>query len=110
MVRVAFFLLAAAAALLVACEPLEAPPPEAFPLARERMETGGEIPEEFGELVGVTTTAGYRESYAQLWFEDTEGTIRIVYVHIDDRRIDPSVDLIRRSRPAVEPETGEEQP
>jgi len=110
MSRLSLIVLLLAVTLLVACEPLNTPPPDTPVLGSDRIAADGTIPAAFGRLVGVTTTEGYRESYAQLWFEDDAGTIRIVYVHVDDRRLDPSVDVIRRGA-AMPPAagTGEEE-
>ncbi len=110
--RIALVILALGAGLLASCEPLVVPPPDTFPLAREHMATENAIPAEYGRLVAVTTTAGDRQSYAQLWFEDANGTIRIAYVLIDDRRVAPDVDVIARraASPAPASEaTGEEE-
>lgn len=92
-----------ALALLVlsSCEPLGRLDPGAVEVAAEQLVDRDAIPAHYGRLVGVTTTAGYRENFAQLWFEEEEtGTIRVVYFHFRDRVLDPRVEVIPR-RPAA---------
>lgn len=90
------------------CEPIgrSAAAPES--VVTERLADPSELPASFGRLVDVTTTPGYREDFAQLWFVDEAGTLRIVYYHFRDRALDPRVDVIRRAalapRPSLAPE------
>lgn len=86
---------------LASCEPLGRLDPGAVEVAAERLVERDAIPAHYGRLVGVTTTAGYRENFAQLWFEEEDtGTVRVVYFHFRDRVLDPRVELIPR-RPAA---------
>jgi hypothetical protein len=66
------------------CERLDKPAPGAGELAKIELTDLSGIPAEYGELVGFTTHAAY-EGWAQLWFEDDDGTIRIVRVSIANR-------------------------
>ena len=92
--------------LCAGCEPMGQGPVTSDAVQTERLVDIGALPSEFGHLIDVTTTPGYREDFAQLWFEnEEEGTIRIVYYHFRDRALDPRVDVIRRDarpQPAVE--------
>lgn len=87
------------------CERLHPPADAPGLTGREALATVNAVPAAYGRLVGVTTTEGYRESFAQLWFEEERtGTIRVVYYHFRDRRLDPKVDVIRRGQsPAAMP-------
>lgn len=86
------------ALLAVSCAPLGPPPEERHEVGSEILVARDAIPRSFGRLVGVTTTSGYRENFAQLYFEDeSTGTIRIVYFHFRDRVLDPRVEVIERS-------------
>lgn len=55
----------------------------------------GEIPRELGELVGVTTAAAWDKG-AQLWFVTPDGTISIVSMNLETRKLSGSVVTIPR--------------
>lgn len=63
-------------------------PEEVFP-------TMATIPAEFGELEAVTTTETYPR-WAQLWFQDSVGTIRMVRVQFVDGLIHQNVKTFNR--------------
>ena len=54
------------------------------------------IPENYGELVGVTTQAAFK-GWAQLWFEDEGETIRMVRIQFLDGRVQEAVLVIPRN-------------
>ena len=53
------------------------------------------LPMEYGSLVGVTPNYNFPR-WAQLWFEDDKGTIRIVSVGFFDQKISDTVTVIPR--------------
>ena len=53
------------------------------------------LPTAYGELVSVTTAAQY-PNWAQLWFVDDEGVIRMVRVQFDLKQIHNDVLVIPR--------------
>ena len=55
----------------------------------------GALPTAYGELVSVTTSAVYPD-WAQLWFVDEEGVIRMVRVEFDHKLIYNDVLVIPR--------------
>ncbi|MDX9856575.1 MAG: hypothetical protein RBT76_02170 [candidate division Zixibacteria bacterium] len=63
-------------------------PEETFP-------TMATIPAEFGDLEAVTTTETYPR-WAQLWFQDSLGTVRVVRVQFVDGLIHQSVKTFNR--------------
>ncbi|MCB2230856.1 hypothetical protein KQH82_09100 [bacterium] len=64
------------------------PTEEVFP-------TMATIPAEFGELEAVTTTETYPR-WAQLWFQDSLGTVRMVRVQFVDGKIHENVKTFNR--------------
>jgi len=54
------------------------------------------IPTEYGSLVGVTANPEF-SGWAQLWFEDDGGIIRVVSVGFDDQKIREDVTVIPRN-------------
>jgi hypothetical protein len=55
------------------------------------------IPESYGKLMAVTTHAQY-EGWAQLWFEDSVQTIRMVRIQFHSNRIHDQVLVIPRTK------------
>lgn len=55
------------------------------------------IPESYGKLMAVTTHAQY-EGWAQLWFEDSVRTIRMVRIQFHSNRIHDQVLIIPRTK------------
>ncbi|MCP4685549.1 MAG: hypothetical protein GY867_08865 [bacterium] len=53
------------------------------------------LPTAYGELVSVTTAAPYPD-WAQLWFVDDEGIIRMVRVQFEQKQIHNDVLVIPR--------------
>jgi len=53
------------------------------------------LPTAYGELVSVTTSAPYPD-WAQLWFVDEEGVIRMVRVQFESKQIHNDVLVIPR--------------
>lgn len=94
----AIVLIVAISVLLGGCRRLGPDPADPGLVASEALAATDEVPRSWGPLVAVTTTAGYSENFAQLWFEEPEtGTIRVVYFHFRDRKLDPRVEVIPRS-------------
>ncbi len=60
-----------------------------------------EIPASYGSLEAVTTVPEY-PGWFQMWFEDDEGTIRIVRVHLFDNVLLTEIKTIERTQPVVE--------
>ena len=111
--RVSSLLVMALAALTlvglgVGCEPIDRSSAAPVSIVSERLPDPASLPAEYGRLVDVTTTPGYREDFAQLWFVDDEGTIRCVYYHFRDRALDQRVDVIPRAGMAPQPAPLEE--
>lgn len=53
------------------------------------------IPAAFGDLEAVTTSDAYPR-WAQLWFQDSLGTVRMVRVHFVDGKIHENVKTFNR--------------
>jgi hypothetical protein len=82
-------------AVLAACEQIRPPGTAATPLGRDVLATDDRIPKEFGRVFGASTSEAY-PGWGQLYFEDDEGTIRIVFVSFTDRALEPKVLKIPR--------------
>ena len=54
------------------------------------------IPIEYGSLAGVTADTEFPK-WAQLWFEDDDGTIRVVSVEFLDQKVNENVTVIPRN-------------
>jgi hypothetical protein len=54
------------------------------------------IPTSYGNLISVTSIARYPD-WVQLWFQDSEGTIRIVRVMFDDNMMHKDIKTITRN-------------
>ena len=54
------------------------------------------IPKDYGSLISVTANPQYLQ-YAQLWFQDDDGTIRVVSVGFFDQKIMNTVTEIPRN-------------
>lgn len=93
----------AAVLLLGACEQIRPPGTVATPLARDLMPTDSRIPDEFGRVFAASTSETY-PGWAQLYFEDDGGTIRIVFVSLTDRALEPKVIAIPRGGEPARPE------
>jgi len=92
-----FLMIVLAVFLLVSCSRVE----------KESVTTKGElktvklekldgIPSEYGALVGVTANPQYHR-WAQLWFQDDKGTIRVVSVGFFDEMIKEDITVIPRN-------------
>ena len=55
-----------------------------------------EIPLDFGELEAVTTDAAYK-GWAQLWFADSSGVIRMVRINWMDKKMLEEIIIIDRN-------------
>ncbi|MBD3403325.1 hypothetical protein GF420_10555 [candidate division GN15 bacterium] len=86
------FVVAALALLIVPLASCERTTPEP---TEETFPTMAAIPAEFGELEAVTTTETYPR-WAQLWFVDTVGTVRMVRVQFVDGKIHQDVRTFAR--------------
>lgn len=62
------------------------------------------LPDAYGELVSVTTAAEYPD-WAQLWFVDDEGVIRMVRVQFELEQIHNDVLIIPRQLGTTEEES-----
>ena len=65
-------------------------------LKRVKLEKLDGIPAEYGALVGVTANPQYHR-FAQLWFQDDNGTIRVVSVGFFDQKMLENVTVIPRN-------------
>jgi hypothetical protein len=92
-----------ALALFAACEQIRPPGTAITPLGRDVMPADNRIPREFGRVFGASTSETY-PGWGQLYFEDEEGTIRIVFVSFTDRALEPKVLAIPRGGAPPRPE------
>jgi len=89
--------------LLASCEQIRPPGTAVTPLGREVMPADDRIPREFGRIFGASTSETY-PGWGQLYFEDDEGTIRVVFVSFTDRALEPKVLTIPRGGEPARPE------
>jgi hypothetical protein len=84
--------------LFLNCRKIESPTvgPEGQLKKVTLMDLNG-IPESYGKLMAVTTHAQY-EGWAQLWFEDSVQTIRMVRIQFHRNRIHEQVLVIPRMK------------
>ena len=90
-------------ALLASCEQIRPPGTAVTPLGRDVLASDDRIPREFGRIFGASTSETY-PGWGQLYFEDDEGTIRIVFVSFTDRALEPKVLTIPRGDEPARPE------
>ena len=84
--------------LFTNCKKLESP--ESVPegnLEKVTLANLTGIPANYGKLMAVTTHAQY-EGWAQLWFEDSVQTIRMVRIQFHSNRIHDQVLVIPRTK------------
>ncbi len=83
--------------LLVSCSRVQdIGEPTKGELKEVKLEKLDGIPAEYGALVGVTANPQYH-SWAQLWFQDDNGTIRVVSVGFFDQKVAENVTVIPRN-------------
>lgn len=81
--------------IALSCTKIEQTPPPAATLKFEKMKSMDAIPNEFGRLVGVTTSSAYPD-WAQLWFEKPDKTVMVVRVQWGTGYINENVLIIPR--------------
>lgn len=81
--------------ILTNCRKIESPTPGQLEMVT--ITDLSSIPEEYGKLIAVTTHAQY-EGWAQLWFEDSVQTIRMVRVQFRSKLILEEVLVIPRTK------------
>lgn len=79
---------------LISCSRVQAP--AQGELKTVKLKKLDAIPLEYGSLFGVTANPEFPR-WAQLWFEDDDGTIRVVSVGFFDRKILENVTVIPRN-------------
>jgi len=89
--------------LLASCEQIRPPGTVATPLGRDLMPSDSRIPSDFGRVFATSTSETY-PGWAQLYFADDSGTIRIVFVSLTDRALEPKVITIPRGGEPARPE------
>ncbi|MBP7149251.1 MAG: hypothetical protein KBD01_17110 [Acidobacteria bacterium] len=88
--------LLALVAVCSGCEQIRPPGTVATPLQRDDMASESMIPASYGRVIGVTVSDTY-PGWAQLYFEEEAGgTIRVVFVSLEQRELDPKVLVIPR--------------
>ncbi len=82
--------------LVLACAKLpEGTKPTQTAIAPEVLPDDTSIPKEWGPLVSVSSSGIYKP-WLQLWFQDEEGTIRMVPYNVQGHRFSPNVRRIPR--------------
>ena len=64
-------------------------------LSVEELPRADSIPKEWGKLLSVSSIPGV-EKWAQLWFEDDEGDIRLVPYNVESNYLSKQARVIRR--------------
>jgi hypothetical protein len=85
--------------LLLSCAQLPRPLREAEGgIPTETLKDLTSVPREWGNLVSVTTptTRENVSRFAQLWFQDSEGNVRVVAFDAQTSRLMPTAGIIRR--------------
>jgi hypothetical protein len=65
-------------------------------LVLQKMTQTDSIPANWGKLVSVSSVPGV-EHWAQLWFQDDEGTIRILPYNVSNNYLSSQARIIRRN-------------
>ncbi len=79
----------------ISCTRLGVSGPAEQKLAMEELAKADSIPLGWGKLVSVSSVPGI-EHWAQLWFQDDEGTIRMLPYNIGDNSLSGQARVIRR--------------
>ena len=87
-----FLMIVLTAFLLVSCSRVQ----DTGELKEVKLEKLDGIPAEYGALVGITANPQAHE-WAQLWFQDDSGTIRVVSVGFFDQKVLENVTVIPRN-------------
>jgi hypothetical protein len=78
------------------CTKLGQPGPGEQKLVLEKLPEAGSIPVKWGKLVSVSSVPPL-DNWVQLWFQDDEGTIRIVPYNVTDNYLSSLARTIRRN-------------
>jgi hypothetical protein len=79
----------------VSCKKLQQPIKPTGLLAIEAPKFRDAIPKEYGPLISVTSNSQLPSWYA-LWFQRSDGTITVVFVEVDEGKLDEKVVTIPR--------------
>jgi hypothetical protein len=91
----AYFIVLALLASGVSCTKLREPGVGEQELVVEKLTKADSIPLKWGRLVSVSSVPGI-DNWAQLWFQDDEGTIRIVPYDVSGNYLSSQARVIRR--------------
>ncbi len=92
-----FFMIVLTVFLLIACSRVQKEPVYTKgELRTVKLKELDGIPREYGSLVGVTANPVYHR-WAQLWFQDDNGTVRVVTVGFFDQTMLEDVTVIPRN-------------
>jgi hypothetical protein len=81
--------------VVMSCKKLPAAAPAAGMLKVATLQTTDGIPLDFGNVVGVTSSAAF-PGWGQLWFESADKTIRVVRVNFETGQLNGQVVAIPR--------------
>ena len=90
------FIMSAILILGVSCARIGEPGPTEQRLVLEKLTQTDSIPAKWGKLVSVSSTPGV-ENWAQLWFQDDEGNIRVVPYNVRDNYLSSQARIIHRN-------------
>jgi len=91
----AAFVVIAILAFGAACKKMGEPGTGEQTLSMEELPRADSIPREWGKLISVSSIPGI-ENWAQLWFEDDEGRIRIAAYNVRNNYLSKQARIIRR--------------
>ncbi len=91
-----FFMIVLTVFLLIACSRVQKEPVTKGELRTVKLKKLDGIPREYGSLVGVTANPVFHRA-AQLWFQDDNGTVRVVTVGFFDQNMLENVTVIPRN-------------
>jgi len=77
------------------CARMGQPGPDEQTLTLQKLPNADSIPARWGKLVSVSSVPGV-ENWAQLWFQDDEGTVRMVPYNVSDNYLSGQARIIRR--------------
>ena len=83
--------------LVLSCAKLpESPSPMTQSLTTQKLLDEASIPKEWGTLISVSASPIY-QSWLQLWFQDKQGTIRMVPFNIETNKLNPNIRILPRT-------------
>jgi len=85
-----------AALLAGGCAPMPLPDNSPGPLELRNVPPGSTIPAAYGRLVSATSSDAY-PGWAQLWFEQDDGTVTAVFVNYQNGQMRDRVLVLPRS-------------